>query len=126
MELLSQQTRAALFKREARTLGQLVPSLLAQITVDCKVNERDFLFFDLICCDKEIHGGSEIPPVKSNYHILIRSALIGCHKGADPHRSVLTPSEIYGWCQRKYTYYAERDSYNASWKSALRHHLTAR
>jgi len=73
----------------------------------------------------EIHGGSEIPPVKSNYHILIRSALIGCHKGADPHRSVLTPSEIYGWCQRKYTYYADRDSYNASWKSALRHHLTA-
>ena len=48
---------------------------------------------------------------KSTYHMLIRSALI--ENGAS---NKLSTASIYSWCQKRYTYYAERTSHNAAWK----------
>ena len=47
---------------------------------------------------------------KSTYHLLIRSALLGAEN------CKLSPAAIYSWCQKRYNYYAERNSHNASWK----------
>ena len=48
---------------------------------------------------------------KSTFHALIRSALM--ENGAS---NKLSTAAIYSWCQKRYTYYAERTSHNAAWK----------
>ena len=48
---------------------------------------------------------------KSTLHNLIRSALM--ENGAS---NKLSTAAIYSWCQKRYTYYAERTSHNAAWK----------